>query len=136
LSDSDERVSGGCFCGKIRFEMDPAVITYRYCFCSRCRKTRGTAHAANIFVVPDALRFISGEQEISRFDLEGARFGNCFCPSCGSPVPRLTQGGKSWLVPAGSLDQDPGARPESAIFWDSRGDWMPNVNEMEKKAEY
>jgi hypothetical protein len=136
MADEGERIEGGCFCGKVRFDLVPDYIAYRYCFCSRCRKTRGTSNAANIFAQPDALRWLSGEDLVKRFDLEGARFGNCFCTECGSPVPRLVKGGKAYLIPAGGLDADPGVRPDSAIFWDSRADWLPNVETLEKKAEY
>lgn len=131
-----ERITGGCFCGKVRFEIDPDFVAYRYCYCSRCRKVRGTSNAANIFTQPDALRFLSGEEGIKRFDLEGARFGNCFCTECGSPVPRLTMGGKAWLVPAGSLDSDPGIRPDYAIFWGDHAEWIPLAESLEKRTEY
>lgn len=129
-------VQGGCFCGAIRFEVSGGVLAYRYCFCSRCRKTRGTSHAANIFVEPSAFKWLKGEERIKRYDLEGARFGNCFCPDCGSPVPRLTNDKKSYLIPAGSLDDDMGARPDRAIFWDYRASWLPPVDHLDKHSEY
>jgi hypothetical protein len=136
MANTAERVAGGCFCGAVRYELEPDYIAYRYCFCSRCRKMRGTSNAANIFVKAEKLHWISGEDAISRFDLEGARFGNCFCTTCGSPVARLAGDGKSYLVPSGSFDADPGIRPSSAIFWDSRAEWLPIADTLEKKAEY
>jgi hypothetical protein len=123
-------------CGNVRFEIEPQFVAYRYCFCSRCRKTRGTAHAANIFVEPAAFRFTAGETGIARYDLAGHRFGNCFCTTCGSPVPRHAMGGKAVLIPAGSLDADPGIVPENVIFWESRVAWLPPADDLEKHAEY
>jgi hypothetical protein len=136
MTESTGPVQGGCFCGAVRYEVDDGLLMYRYCYCSRCRKMRGTAHASNIFVEPDALRWLAGEDTVKRFDLEGARFGNNFCPNCGSPVPRLTTGGKSYLIPAGSLDADPGARADVAIFYDDRAPWMPGADALEKRSEY
>lgn len=131
-----EKHQGGCFCGQVRFEFEPEYLAFRYCFCSRCRKLRGTAHAANIFLPASALSFVQGAESIRRYDLEGARFGNCFCETCGSPLPRQALDGKAYLVPAGSLDSDPGMMPEGAIFWDSRVSWLPPADSLEKFSEY
>lgn len=136
MTDPTRKISGGCFCGRVRYEIETNFLAYRYCFCSRCRKVRGTAHAANIFVPNDAFRWLAGEDAIRRFDLEGARFGNCFCGDCGSPVPRQALAGKAWLIPAGTLDEDPGILPEGAIFWDSRSGWLPPADALEKFSEY
>jgi len=136
MSDTARRLGGGCFCGRVQFEIEAPFIAYRYCFCSRCRKIRGTIHAANIFVEPKQFSWLAGEEHVKRFDLEGARFGNCFCGKCGSPVPRASSDGKAYLIPAGSLDEDPGTLPEFAIFWDSRADWLPTADQLEKHAEY
>lgn len=129
-------IQGGCLCGQVRFEFEPNALAYRYCFCSRCRKVRGSAHAANIFVPEDAFRWIRGEDSVRRFDLEGARFGNCFCENCGSPLPRQAVAGKAFLIPAGAIDEDPGLRPENVIFWDSRATWLPPADKLEKFSEY
>lgn len=136
MAKGTQTKTGGCFCGKVRFEFEPDYLAYRYCFCSRCRKVRGSAHAANIFVPEVALKWVSGEDSIRRFDLEGARFGNNFCETCGSPVPRQAMNGKAYLIPAGTVDGDPGIQPEGAIFWDSRADWLPAADKLEKFSEY
>ena len=136
MASKPKKITGGCFCGEVRFEYEPEYLGYRYCFCSRCRKMRGTAHAANIFVPESAFSWIQGEDNIKRFDLEGARFGNCFCGNCGSPVPRQALAGKAYLIPVGSIDSDPGIAPEGAIFWDSRVGWLPPADSLEKFSEY
>lgn len=136
MADDKKLLTGGCFCGKVRYEIEPDFLAYRYCFCSRCRKLRGTAHAANIFVKESAFKWLQGEEGIRRYDLEGARFGNCFCENCGSPVPRQALAGKAFLIPAGTLDSDPGIMPEGAIFWDSHADWLPPADKLEKFSEY
>ena len=131
-----QKIQGGCFCGNVRYEYEPDYLAYRYCFCSRCRKLRGTAHAANIFVPEASFNWLQGEDGIRSYTLEGARFGNSFCDSCGSPVPRQAMAGKAWLIPAGTVDEDPGIMPEGAIFWDSRSSWLPVADKLEKFSEY
>jgi hypothetical protein len=51
-------------------------------------------------------------------------------------VPRQALAGKAFLIPAGTLDGDPGILPEGAIFWDSRVSWLPPADELEKFSEY
>ena len=136
MVDGSKTITGSCFCGEVQFEFQPDYLAYRYCFCSRCRKVRGTSHAANIFVPQAAFKWIQGEDGIRRFDLEGARFGNCFCGNCGSPLPRQAMAGKAYLIPAGAVDTDPGIAPEGAIFWDSRATWLPAADALEKFSEY
>lgn len=130
-------VRGSCLCGSARFEVAPPFRSFRYCHCSRCRKATGSAFAANLFVEPAQLRWISGEDALARFDLPGAEhFASCFCSRCGSPLPRLTRGGSVVVVPAGSLDDDPAVRPEHHIFWDSRAPWFPSQDRLPRFGEY
>ncbi len=51
------------------------------------------------------------------------RFGRSFCDHCGSPVPHVGKDGSYLLVPAGSLDGDPGIRPQAHIFCADRAVW-------------
>src|SRR4051794_18305400 len=85
-------------CGRVSFEFDLPFQTFVNCHCSRCRKATGTAHAVNGTVAPDALRWLSGEESITRYDLPTAKsFATSFCKECGSPVPHLTRGGSRWI---------------------------------------
>ena len=88
--------------------------------------------AANILVDPEAFQWTSGEALVRRFDLPGSRFGNCFCSQCGTPMPRRTLSGKSIIVPAGVLDENPGAQPDLAVFWNSRVSWLPDEASLKK----
>jgi hypothetical protein len=133
---SDE-LNGSCLCGAIKFEVTPPVAGFRYCYCSRCRKASGSAHAANIFVPEKQFRWVSGEASVKRYDLPGAqRFAVWFCPECGTRVPHKIKTTENMLIPAGLLEEAPEKRPESSIFWDSRADWYVSPEEIPKFREY
>ena len=69
-------IQGSCLCGGIAFEAT-GQIEFRNCHCSRCRKARGAAYAANIFVKPADFRWLRGEDLLVSYRLPGAlRFGN------------------------------------------------------------
>jgi hypothetical protein len=122
---------GSCLCGRVSFELDLPFLTFVNCHCSRCRKATGTAHAVNGTVAPDALRWLSGEDSITRYDLPTAKsFATSFCKECGSPVPHLTRGGSRWIVPAGSLDEPLSAHPERHVQWKSRANWYQHGGQL------
>lgn len=130
-------LAGSCLCGAVRFEIGPPLTGFRYCHCSRCRKATGSAHAANIFLPQSQLKWLSGESQIRRFDLPGAkRFAVCFCTQCGTRVPHRIPGTENYLVPAGILDSSPDARPSASIFWGSRAPWYVEPHEGPMHEEY
>ena len=121
---SESSIHGGCLCGTVTFEVDPPFEKMVHCHCSRCRKGTGTGHATNLIVAPGQVRWLSGEEAITRYDLPTAKsFGKWFCSHCGCPVPRLTRSGTRMVVPAGSLDAAPPIVPTDNIFWASRASW-------------
>ena len=127
---------GSCLCGAVAFEADEPR-EFRYCHCSRCRKSRGTAFAANMFVEPAAFRWLRGEDQVNKYRLPNtARYGNWFCRTCGSPVPREIPALNVMLVPAGSLDDDPGIRPVHHIFVAAKAPWDEIGGELPQYAEY
>jgi len=106
----------------VAFEMTGTPVVVNHCHCSRCRKVRGTAHATNLFVSPDGIRFLRGAELLTTFRPPDAeRFAHAFCKVCGSSMPRLTEHGA--VVPMGSFDDDPGVRPMRHIFVDSKAAW-------------
>jgi hypothetical protein len=133
---STDAVKGGCLCGGVTFEIRPPVDAFRYCYCSRCRKASGSAHAANMFVRAEQFAWISGEALITRYKLPSAqRFAVWFCRECGSRVPSKVPDSEHYLVPAGVLDGDPAARPDKSIFWDSRAAWYVEPAAIPKLGE-
>ncbi|AJQ96148.1 GFA family protein [Gynuella sunshinyii] len=129
-------VEGSCLCGQVRFSLLPPFEKMLHCHCARCRKGTGTGHATNLLIGKEQISWLSGEDLISRFDLPGAKsFGKWFCRSCGSPVPRLSRSGYV-VVPAGSLDSDPGISPSGRIFWDSRASWSCEEGDLPTYSGY
>lgn len=119
-------IRGSCLCGAVGFEAHPPVTTFVGCWCSRCRKASGSVQAMNVYVPPEAFRWTRGEDLVIRFDLPAARsFSTAFCGRCGAPMPHATRSGREVIIPAGALDDDPGARPSAALHWRSRAAWAP-----------
>lgn len=134
---SADTISGSCLCGDIKFEAKPPFATFRYCHCSRCRKASGSAHAANLFVPETQFKWLAGETLIKHYDHpEGTRFAVSFCPQCGTRMPHKVKTTENMLIPAGTLDNEPGHKPENSIFWKSRSAWYVAPAELPHFDEY
>jgi hypothetical protein len=120
----------------VSFEIQANLGIFQYCHCSRCRKFTGSAFASNLLVSPQDFRWLSGEELVGRFELEGAKhFATSFCKHCGSSLPWLAQSGKAVIVPAGTLDTDPGLRPTQNIFCASQGAWFVEPSQLPRFDE-
>ncbi len=112
---------GSCLCGQVRFELHQPGIVINHCHCSRCRKASGAAWGSFLHVPGSALVWLEGEALVQGYQpKEGS--ARAFCRICGSCMPLLDEDGLA-IVPAGSLDDDPGLRPAVHIFCGSRAAW-------------
>lgn len=128
-------VRGSCLCGGVAYEIEGDLEMIRNCHCSRCRKARSAAHASNLFPDPKGFRWTEGEELLESFKLPDAkRFTSCFCRVCGSSLPRVGPG--YVVVPAGTLDDDPGVREGLHIFCGSKAPWYEITDALPQFDEY
>jgi hypothetical protein len=72
---------GGCHCGAIRFEADPAkVFDAGICHCSICRRTSGAPMLAWALMDENGFRLLQGQPKRYRSSADCERL---FCESCG-----------------------------------------------------
>ena len=127
------KLSGSCLCGEVTYQFTDDIKVFQYCHCSRCRKFTGSAHGANIIVDPASFKWTHGEDLLGRFEVPDAKyFATSFCKQCGSSLPWLTKSGQAMIIPAGTPDQDPIARPIHNIYYADRAPWYKDVCELAK----
>ncbi|WMN61813.1 GFA family protein (plasmid) [Pseudoalteromonas xiamenensis] len=128
---------GQCLCGQIKYELNGEVSSFHLCYCSRCRHSTGSAHAANVFTKPEAIKWICGEEQIKRFELAQAKsFAKQFCQNCAGAVPYLNKAGTFLVVPAGSLVDEIEFGPDDRIFTDSKAKWTECIFELPTFERY
>ncbi len=117
-------LQGSCLCGGVRFEVTRAFRRANHCHCSRCRKHSGTFGETQGRVPREGFRLLSGEELLRVYVAADDAARKVFCTVCGSSVF-----GGSWpdgpeiSVRFGSLDGDPGIRPQYHSFVESRAVW-------------
>jgi hypothetical protein len=118
-------LSGGCACGAVRYEIDAAPITAGFCHCTRCQHRTGNSGGASVTIVPGSLRIVAGEEHLSAWKPESG-FHKVFCSICGCGVWAADPDGSvPRAVRMGTLDSDPGVRPEYHSWTDSASPWAP-----------
>ncbi|HET8940058.1 MAG TPA: GFA family protein [Polyangiales bacterium] len=117
-------VRGGCLCTDVAYELAIGDWTLMQCHCSRCRKGRAAAHGGNFFADASQLRWLKGRDQLRTYKVPDAeRFAQTFCARCGSPQPRAA-GPTRYVVPASTLEADPGIRAVNHIFVGSKAPWF------------
>lgn len=130
LPDSD-CPGGTCLCGQISFEITETPLGMMNCHCDRCKRSRGAAHATNLFVASSGFRWRHGESHLQRYKLpEAERFSTAFCSSCGSLMPRTSTDSKTVNIPAGSLNGDPGIKPGAHIYTANKANWFRITDDL------
>lgn len=72
--------TGGCHCGRVRFEVRaPARIEVAECNCSMCSKS-GYLH---LIVPADRFKLLSGEESLSTYSFNTHVAKHFFCSVCG-----------------------------------------------------
>ena len=130
-------LSGSCLCGDVEYEIAGTQTDFWHCHCERCRKATGTGHASNLIFMPVELRFTRGEENIARFKVPDAKFfTNVFCTHCGSRLPNYSTERGFAVVPAGSLDSDPGVQAGGRIFKGSAASWSCGDSDLPEFEKY
>lgn len=114
-------IAGGCFCGKVRYQIAAALKNARSCHCSRCRKAFSGAGSAYAEIEPGALIWIQGESSLVTYE-SAPGWGLRFCGTCGTTLCGVHRN-EVHGVTLGSVDGDPGVQIEMHIFVGSRAPW-------------
>jgi hypothetical protein len=128
-------VKGSCLCGGVRYEIDGEVGPMAHCYCSMCRKQHGAPFVTWVGVNASDFRWVKGEELIARYrSSPGLQRG--FCRTCGSNLPLPDPAEQTFFLPAGTLDDDPRARPAAHIFVASKAPWVEINDDLPQFDEY
>ena len=64
------RMTGGCFCGQVRYEVSAPLGPARSCHCSRCRKAFSGAGSAYAEISPGSLSWTTGQDSLAFYRVQ------------------------------------------------------------------
>ena len=104
MLDALAPVTGGCLCGRVRYQATPDHRDGYYCHCRMCQLAFGNTRAAYLNLRKDQVRWLSPPAYYTSSKI--ARRG--FCSNCGTPLSFEFDDSEFMDLSLGSLD-DPAA---------------------------
>ena len=101
LGMENDRPTGGCACGGVRFTTPAQPIRTGLCHCLTCRKAHAAAFNPFVIFARDDVEFDGQLQSWRSSD----HYERCFCQRCGSRVYGATIGGDELELSLGSFDE-------------------------------
>ena len=121
-------LSGGCFCGAVRYRVADRFRYAMNCHCSNCRRTTGSAFKP--FAGIEREKFAVSEGSDSLLIYGDAQGHDAHCCVCGSLLYSLVREGLYVHVAMGTLRDDPSIRPTRHIFVGSKAPWFTITDDL------
>jgi hypothetical protein len=121
----DLAVSGGCYCGQVRFRANGPVLFQANCHCANCRRAAGAQAVAWITVNPSEFVWEKGEPKRYQTDTGAYR---TFCGSCGTSLTYENAKRPNEIdITTGSLDEPERFPPNRDVFPEEKLSWVSLV---------
>lgn len=133
MSGDLQQVSGGCYCGAVRYRAKGVGREVTECHCSQCRKQSGHRYASTGAKLADIV--IEGAANITWYRASpDAERG--FCSRCGSHLFWKPSDQAYIGILAASLDEPSGLRLAKHIFVEDKGDYYEITDGLPQFAGY
>jgi hypothetical protein len=130
------KVSGGCLCGRVRYEAEVFLQNGYICHCTICQRSTGQPAEITVLIKAGTLRYLQGEPKYYISSPHGKRG---FCDHCGSRIVwQALRAEDDWLtnITVGTLDRPQDARMSRHIYADTQVPWYKVCEDLPKlKAE-
>lgn len=115
-------LTGGCFCGRIRYEASGTPFNATSCHCTICRRTTGAPFVTWFSVRRSEFRLIGLEPARFRSSAQATR---SFCPECGTQITfEPDRAGDEIDVTICSLDEPHDVGPADHTYTETRLAWV------------
>jgi hypothetical protein len=114
------KLTGGCYCGAVRYEAEGEPIARSQCHCRECQYITGGAENLVLIMPAAGFRYTKGEAKgFSRPDLE-TPVTREFCPTCGTHLlTRSPVRASAVILKVGTLDDPKVYEGPQVVIWTS-----------------
>jgi len=100
-----------------------------------CRKVHGSAFGTFLHADLIGFKWISGIEFVKIYQVPN-QDDRSFCGNCGSNLPVIEKEANNVIIPAGTLDTDPGIKPMMNIFTGSKAPWYEITDLLPQFEEF
>ena len=120
-------ITGGCYCGAVRFKAASATFSQANCHCHNCRRAIGAQAVAWITVKRSDFAYEKGEPKRYRTETRAWR---TFCGSCGSSLTYEGDDRPEEIdITTGTLDHPEQFAPIKDVFPEEKLSWVGLVRD-------
>ena len=124
--------TGGCQCGKVRFEVTGEPMNQVFCYCTDCQQRTGGDKWFGVWYGHDQFNY-TGEiatQVHTRTGSSGADVHHHYCPECGVNVYVDITVANFYTIAGPAFDDQAGLKRRMAIFTRNAADWAVLPDDM------
>jgi len=114
-------ITGECFCGSVKYQVNGKLRDGKSCHCSRCRKAFNAQASAMAFVETNEFKWLAGEELLTAYVGEHG-YGLQFCKTCGSTLCTIYKENVI-QVSLGCVNGQPDIEIGQHIFVGSKANW-------------
>ncbi|MEL6477307.1 MAG: GFA family protein [Pseudomonadota bacterium] len=117
-------ILGGCFCGKIRYELTGDVLVNGMCCCKSCQNFTGGSGNPTVAIWAKDIKWLADQPASYQHSPQGAT--RQFCATCGTQITAQVPSAEAILtVKIGTFD-DPTqySGPHVAIWCEDKPNWL------------
>jgi hypothetical protein len=121
-----KKLTGGCQCGTIRYEITGTPNALVVCHCTDCQRQSGSAFGMTLPVNEADFRMTKGEvKTYASTSAAGRGKLGAFCPDCGTRIYHKPEWRKGTVsVKPGTLDDTSWLKPETHLWTSSKQGWV------------
>lgn len=132
---SENKKTGGCLCGAVRYELTGEVGAEGagYCHCRKCQRSSGAPVVAWVTYPKSSLSITQGEPKTYQSSAKAIRK---FCGACGTQLFfSYTEGPSDIDIAIATLDKPEDIVPAYHIWTDSQIPWLKIADNLPRFAD-
>ena len=127
-------ITGGCFCGRVQYEVDPEAAKPSVCHCAGCRRASAAPAVAWVTVPAAAFRVVQGVlstvrgRESEQGTCDGCGGVRGFCADCGTHITFVGDDRTHEVdITTCSLEDPDRFAPTEDVFTRAKVAWMKTL---------
>jgi hypothetical protein len=132
-----KKVTGGCACGSIRYQLLDKPMFVHCCHCDDCQRLTGSAFVLNAIIETQAIKLLRGKPKAVPVPRENGSHDIYRRPTCQIALwSNYGRGSNRRFVRVGKLDEAAGLRPDVYIYTRWKAKWLKLPKRMPSFRDY